>query len=225
MAAVSLRLVTWNLWHGRADPPAGRPLVDEFAAVLGGWQWDAALLQEVPPWWPRLLATRTGAEARLVLTSRNGMQPVRRALACRWPDPMASQGGGANAILIRTRTVLDHRTLRLCRIPERRWLHAVRTRDGIWIGNLHAATNPRTAQQQVECAARTMLEWSDGGPAVLGGDFNVAEPDLWGFTSAGGHNVDHVLVAGGGAVGEAEVLDRGTLSDHAPVAVAVTLTV
>ena len=30
--------------HGRSIPPAGRDLLGEFAAALGGWEWDVALL-------------------------------------------------------------------------------------------------------------------------------------------------------------------------------------
>ena len=40
-----------------------------------------------------------------------------------------------------------------------------------------------------------------------------------------GHDVDHVFIAGAlEARGGAEVLDRGTLSDHVPVAVDLWLT-
>ena len=59
-----MRVLTWNLLHGRAVPPAGRDLFDEFADALAGWEWDVALLQEVPPWWPaELRGARLGAEA------------------------------------------------------------------------------------------------------------------------------------------------------------------
>ena len=53
-----LRVLTWNLMHGRARPSAGRDLRPEFTAALAGWEWDVALLQEVPPWWPEPLARR-----------------------------------------------------------------------------------------------------------------------------------------------------------------------
>jgi endonuclease/exonuclease/phosphatase family metal-dependent hydrolase len=221
---VSLRVVTWNLRHGRADPPAGRYLLDEFAAALAGWEWDAALLQEVPPWWPLLLARRTDAEARTVLSSRNALLAARRAVAIRRPDLIKSNGGGANAILVRGKVVVDHRTVQLCRLPERRWLHAVRTRGGLWLGNLHSSTNPASARRDADRAAGAMLAWADGAPAVLGGDFNLRSLSLPCFTTVASHNVDHVFVVSGAPDGPAEVLDRGTLSDHAPVAATVTLT-
>jgi endonuclease/exonuclease/phosphatase (EEP) superfamily protein YafD len=55
---------------------------------------------------------------------------------------------------------------------------------------------------------------------MLGGDFNVAELELPGFVRAAGHGVDQVFVAGLAAEG-ARVLERGSLSDHAPVLVSV----
>ncbi len=57
-----MRVLTWNLFHGRAVPPAGHELLGAFAATLAGWSWDVALLQEVPPWWPPALARGSGRE-------------------------------------------------------------------------------------------------------------------------------------------------------------------
>src|SRR6185369_6435905 len=51
----AVRVLTWNLFHGRSVPPSGRSLTSAFAAALAGWEWDVALLQEVPPWFPPLL--------------------------------------------------------------------------------------------------------------------------------------------------------------------------
>src|ERR1700749_3857557 len=96
-----MRVLTWNLLHGRSVPPAGRELFDEFARALAGWEWDVALLQEVPPWWPAGLGERLRADSRSVLTSRNALLAVRRAVAVRWPDVIKSNGGGANALLVR----------------------------------------------------------------------------------------------------------------------------
>jgi endonuclease/exonuclease/phosphatase family metal-dependent hydrolase len=220
---VALRVLTWNLKHGRAEPPAGRDLFDEFARALDSWAWDVALLQEVPPWWPAALAERLAVDARLVLTSRNALLPVRRAIAVRWPDVIKSGGGGANAILVRERPILEHRARRLCWWPERRWVHAVRLEGPLWIGNLHATVHDDdAAQRDGALAAASVLGWAAGEPAILGGDFNVRTLALEGFTYAGGHDVDHVFVGRGLSAGDAaEILDRGRLSDHAPVAVAV----
>jgi endonuclease/exonuclease/phosphatase family metal-dependent hydrolase len=210
-----LRALTWNLLHGRAVPPAGRDLLDEFAAALAGWVWDVALLQEVPPWWPAALCELIGCESRSVLTSRNALLSLRRALAVRWPDVVKSNGGGSNAILVRHEAIVEHRTFRLCVWPERRWLHAVRLASRTWIANLHGGGSRREVQR----AHARALEWAAGAPLVLGGDFNIHSLSLAGMVHAGGRAGDHVFAAGLQPLGEAEVLDRGRLSDHAPVAV------
>jgi endonuclease/exonuclease/phosphatase family metal-dependent hydrolase len=210
-----MRVLTWNLLHGRSVPPAGRDLFDEFCGALGGWEWDVALLQEVPPWWPAALGDRLGADERLVLTSRNALLPARRAIAVRWPDVIKSNGGGANAILLRTDTVVQHRWRRLCLWPERRWVHAVRgEHGGAWFANLHGGGPMR----DVVRAAAGVTRWAKHAPIVFGGDFNIRSPTLDGFEYAGGHEVDHVFVRGLKPVAS-EVLDRGRLSDHAPVRV------
>ena len=141
LGAVRLRVLTWNLFHGRSVPASRRYLFDEFAQTLDGWDWDIALLQEVPPWWPRQLAERLACEHASVLTSRNALLPLRRALATRWPDLMKSGGGGANAILARDDRIVEQRSARLCRRPERRMAHGVQLAYGLWVINLHTTAH------------------------------------------------------------------------------------
>ena len=130
-----MRVITWNLFHGRAQPAAGRELLAEFAAMLRGWSWDLALLQEVPPWWPAVLARTSGAEQRTALTSRNLGLGVRRALARRRPDLLKSNGGGCNAVLSRG-PIASYRQVRLRVWPERRVAQLVRLSDGTRRGQL-----------------------------------------------------------------------------------------
>jgi endonuclease/exonuclease/phosphatase family metal-dependent hydrolase len=214
-----LRVLTWNLFHGRAIPARNANLCDAFARRLAGWEWDVALLQEVPPWWPPALAAAAGAHERQALTSRNAALPLRRAVARRWPELAKSSGGGCNAILVRGE-IAAHAVRRLCLLPERRVVHAVRDGAGRWFANVHATAHlgPR-ARGDVELARATALRWAAGAPLVLGGDLNLRDPDVPGFAHAGGHDVDHVLTHGLAPAGPAETLDRGPLSDHAPVRV------
>src|SRR4051812_31621830 len=95
--------------------------------MIASWDWDAALLQEVPPWWPPALARACGAQERHVLTSRNAGLALRRWIAERRPDLIKSNGGGANAILVRDGfdAIGVHAARRLRWRPERRFLHAV----------------------------------------------------------------------------------------------------
>ena len=208
-------MLTWNLFHGRAVPPAGRPLLAEFSATIAGWGWDVALLQEVPPWWAPILAAAAGAEHRTALTSRNSWLPVRRAIASRAPDLLKANGGGANVILARI-PIEGHRSVELTRRPERRVAHGVRLVDGGWVANLHATLRPEARSRSD--VARAVATWADADRLVLGGDFNLRRVDAGGLEHVAGHGVDHVL-ARGWRGGRPEVLDAGRLSDHRPVRV------
>ncbi|MFA4927925.1 MAG: endonuclease/exonuclease/phosphatase family protein [Patulibacter sp.] len=268
-----MRVLVWNLFHGRAQPPAGRPLLQEFADALAGWEWDVALLQEVPPWWPPLLGSHCRADCRTALTSRNQLLPLRRAIASRAPDRLKSNGGGANAILVRAPlTITAHGRRRLRIRPERRVMHAVRLADphggpfdGAWIGNVHTqlghwndAAGMAAPLADLERSTTQLEAWADdaargmttpergtgrgagtpkrglggiGGadrsPIVLGGDFNLPREavaanlaDDWARIATSGP--DHVAGRGVVAASPSVRPERGTLSDHAPLLVALT---
>jgi endonuclease/exonuclease/phosphatase family metal-dependent hydrolase len=219
-----VRVLTWNLYHGRAVPPAGRDLQAEFAAALAGWEWDVALLQEVPPWWAPALARTCDADARTALTSRNELPALRRRLAVRRPDLMKSWGGGANVILVRhaAARITAHRRVRLRWWPERRACHAVALHGGPWCANVHAQVHSfARARADIARAAAATLAWAGDGPALLGGDFNVPDPAAPGFEHLGGKGVDHVLGHRVVARGPGRVLDHGRLSDHSPFLIPV----
>jgi endonuclease/exonuclease/phosphatase family metal-dependent hydrolase len=217
-----MRVLTWNLFHGRSVPDSPRELLAEFAARLASWEWDVALLQEVPPWWPQRLAEASAASARMALTSRNWFLPITRWAAMRRPDLVKSWGGGCNAILVRGERVLEHGVLTLRRWPERRVVHGVRLERGWWVCNVHAqAHSEARAQADVARAAAAAVEWSAGAPVVLGGDLNTRHPGAQGFEIVAGHDVDHVLVRLAHPAAPGRTLDRGRLSDHAPVLVEI----
>jgi endonuclease/exonuclease/phosphatase family metal-dependent hydrolase len=219
-----MKVLTWNLFHGRSVPDAPRALLGEFTDKISGWEWDVALLQEVPPWWPPALARAAGAQERSVLTSRNALLALRRAVARRRPDLIKANGGGANAILVRGDAIAAHATRRLRLWPERRVLHAVRLETaGIWVANVHATADrgPRAREDMAGCGA-TLARWAGPAPALLGGDANVADPLVPGFTDAGGHRIDRFFTRGALTVAApARALERDGLSDHAPVLIEV----
>jgi endonuclease/exonuclease/phosphatase family metal-dependent hydrolase len=211
-------VLTWNLFHGRAKPEERRPLLGEFAARLASWQWDVALLQEVPPWWPSELAAACDAGALTAPTSRNWLLPVTRPIAERRPDLIKSWGGGANAIFVRGERATDHRVRTLRWWPERRVVHGARLARGWWVVNVHTqAHSERRAQADIAASVTATTQWAQGAPAILGGDMNTRAPVALGFAPAAGHGVDHVLVHGLEVASPGRILDRGTLSDHVPV--------
>lgn len=222
---VPLRVLTWNLYHGRSVPPAGCELSAEFASLLASWDWDAALLQEVPPWWPPLLASAAGAEQRAALTSRNAGGVLRRALAQRWPDVIKSNGGGCNAILARA-PIVTHHALRLRTWPERRVAQLARLGSGVCLANYHASARTSLAGVELERLSAHALAWAGQAPLVLGGDLNLRSPEvLDGLVRVGSRDVDHLLAHGLEPAADARRLDRDVvlegrrvqLSDHVPL--------
>jgi endonuclease/exonuclease/phosphatase family metal-dependent hydrolase len=204
-----MRVLTWNLYHGRDFPPdptlftlrsrllrrternathvqVNRSLLEEFARVLNGLEWDLALLQEAPPRWFGELRRRTGAGGARTLTSRNVLPPLQGALADWNPDLIASWEGGSNQILVRPPArIAEHRELTIARRPERRRMHWTRLElpgdAHLCAANLHAtAGRPAQAALEVLAAAQAAVAWSAAAPLVFGGDLNLrpqAEPE------------------------------------------------
>jgi endonuclease/exonuclease/phosphatase family metal-dependent hydrolase len=219
-----LRVLTWNLFHGRALPPAGRDLLAEFSARLAAWPWDVAVLQEVPPWWAPDLARAANAVPAIALTSRNALLPVRRALARRWPDALKSNGGGSNAILARVR-VEEVRAVRLRTRPERRVAQLARLEGGTCVANYHASTTPPRAAAELARLWELALDFAAGAAVVLAGDLNLRAPVApAGAVHAAARDVDHVFAHKLRVCRPATLLDRSLpcgaeLSDHPPLLV------
>jgi endonuclease/exonuclease/phosphatase family metal-dependent hydrolase len=220
---MALRILTWNLFHGRSKPETRHSLLPEFAAAIAGWEWEVALLQEVPPWWPVELARAAQASMRMALTSRNLLPPLQRLIGERRPDLLKSGAGGSNAILVRGQAIREHRIRRLRLLPERRVAHGVLLEDGTWVTNLHAQAHLESrAQADLDLAADVTTLWAAGAPAVLGGDLNLrGAPTAFGYAHLAGHLVDHVLGRHLDVVEPGRTLPHGSLSDHAPLLVAV----
>jgi endonuclease/exonuclease/phosphatase family metal-dependent hydrolase len=241
---VIVRVASWNLFHGRALPAVRRDLFPDYAAALGGADWDVCGLQEVPPWWVRPLAEACGASARGARTSllRGALPQVQRAVSAPDPERVGVRGAAVNVLLVRPSAgrIVERRVAALRRTPQRRTVHAVRI-DGPagkwWLGNVHTHNRPvEAASRDLGRALRHMRAWAmDDEPTVLLGDLNVpreiatAVAAEHGFEWLAGNRVDHVLGippvhASGQAVAmRPRTLDRtASLSDHrfvvAPIA-------
>lgn len=230
--AVTLTVASWNLFHGRSRPATRADLVDAFADALAAQPWDVCGLQESPPWWTRELAAALGASAVSVRTSltRGAFPAVQERVHRRDPERIGVHGAAANVLLVRPQAgeIVDHRSARLRRAPQRRSVHAVRLRraggEHWWVANVHTHNKPESAAAADAVRAMTAVDaWAGGEPAVLLGDLNLATPQglarVHGWDHLHGHRVDHVLgrgiVAAGGAYATvAKLPDGPELADH-----------
>lgn len=198
---MTVRVLTWNLFHGRDAPPdpclhtwrsrilgaeernathaqVNRPLRTEFSDLIAGLEWDLALIQEAPPRWLEALCSAARASGRSALTARNLGAGVRAPLAEWRPDLLASWEGGSNLLLARAPWRIDEtRRLTLTHRPERRRMLWVRLSEPggrtLCAANLHASITGRGPERDVVRAAARALAWAGASPLVLGGDLNL----------------------------------------------------
>jgi len=222
---VRFTVLSWNLFHGRDFPPdpalftwrsrllgtsernethlqVNRELLDEFAALLAGADWDVALLQECPPRWWRPLAAVCEAEPHGVLTSRNSLGALRAYFAAQNPDLLAAGEGGSNLTLVRNsfrcafpthdvgkahrngKALVEGREMTIHEgEPERRAMAFTRiagepggetSGPDLCVANLHATNDrPRMATEDVLRAAEAATEWAGDVPLIFGGDLNL----------------------------------------------------
>jgi endonuclease/exonuclease/phosphatase family metal-dependent hydrolase len=229
---------SWNLFHGNTSPPGRRAYLEEMVRLVSDERPDVVCLQELPVWSLRRLDEWSGMRSVAdVARSPRLPSPLDRAVTSLNHGLFRSLfTGQANAILLRPELELLERSVyvlnensvlgigtgepRICQIVRMR-----RAGGGtLVLCNLHATNSASHATEQVERAARYVLELAlDEEPVVFAGDFNIT-PDLrhHGFND-GGRGIDHVLVRGDHPSplhvwpDERRTLDGMLLSDHAPV--------
>lgn len=150
--APELRVVTWNLFHGRDGLPGlgatrrstwrglpeddgaflhvNRKLTAQMAARIAAWAPDVCALQEVPTAAVRAIARTTGMHAVWTTTGPLvGPARLRDALAARNPDLWRSHEGNANVLLVGPRLRVVERSARAVRLnPVRSILAAAAAR-------------------------------------------------------------------------------------------------
>lgn len=206
-----LRVATWNLFHGRSQPATHDDLLPAFAGALADAPWDVCGLQEVPSWWPRALGEELGASGRVVRTSlvRASLPGAQRAVHARDPEVLGVRGAAVNVLLVRPSAgrILEHRTARLRRVPQRRTMHGVQLRRPdrslAWVVNLHAHNRPLdAAARDVHRALWIARGWAGESRAVVLGDLNLKAPAAAavartaGFAHVHGQHVDQILARG-----------------------------
>lgn len=194
--------MSWNLFHGRDDPPdprlhtlrsrllgrtergathaqVNRSLKDEFAEVIDGLEWRVALFQEAPPRWLVPLARRCRAGGVSALTSRNSLACLRTSVAARNPDLIASNEGGSNMVLVRAPArIVEVERVTLARRPERRRMLLARVelepavRVAVACSHLSVPSTGRAAGEVLRGAERA-VEFAGADPLIFGGDLNL----------------------------------------------------
>ena len=237
---MELLVRTWNVFHGRTDPPGRRGYLREMVELATADRPDVLCLQEVPVWGLLRLGEWSGGMTSVPAVTRLPVWPAPlTAWLTRWHEAFfrSALAGQANTILVGSKHRFED--LGRDRVSEARreprLVSAVRL-DGVVVANLHATndfTRPDVPRAEVE-RARAFAERHarDGDAIVLAGDFNVRAPtieDLIEDYSAPGPGIDHVLVRGADASAlhvwprEARLQNGAVLSDHAPVELRVRL--
>lgn len=139
MPAPTIRVLTWNLFHGRDGLPGlgatprstwlrtpvddgvhvhlNRKLTDVMAGRIAAWAPDLCALQEVPTGGIRGIVAATGMHAVWTTTGPLiGPRRLRDALAGGNPDLWRTHEGNANVILVGPRLALDRDASRAVRL-------------------------------------------------------------------------------------------------------------
>ena len=215
-----LRVLTWNLFHGRSVPDV--PRVTR-ARIRG----DARRAGNGTSRCSRS-ARRGGREPlgrrvrRACLPRADEPQPA--AAASRGRSPSAGRTSSSRGAAAATRSSCAARRRRRTRAPAAAAARAPRDArrapgGGVWVGNVHAqahrvgvgAGRPRRAAGRAAALGGAASRRSSAGTSTRASRSCPASP------SAGGHVLDHVFVRGLTVVEPAHTLKRGTLSDHRPV--------
>jgi endonuclease/exonuclease/phosphatase family metal-dependent hydrolase len=244
---------SWNLYHGRTDPPGRRAYLADMIELATADGPDVLCVQEVPAWaLPRFTAGHVASRPPLGATLGRWITSLHHG---RLRSAVSGQGIAilvAPHLRVLERHVLTlnprrfrlqhapHRRARLGWAKERRIVQAVRLSDG---NRTFVVANTHLTHAYAEAELTRAAWFADSvtrpdEPLILAGDFNLAPESEalrslaapeWGF-SAAGPGIDHVLVRGA-PVSETRVWpaerrrrsDGRLMSDHAPVEVEVEL--
>jgi len=242
---VAILTRSWNVFHGRTNPPGRYAYLEEAVSLVSEDDPDVLCLQELPLWSLRHLEEWSGMAVFSARTRHRLGRLGRRPTDVHHGFFRSALTGQANAILVAKQlSVLDHRRRVLNGRPiewpkERRVSHAVRVRivggQELVIVNLHLSHTGqgRSAEAELRTTVALAEELANGKPIALAGDFNLtsASGGLHELVAAGysppGPGIDHVLVRGAPSTPllvwpvERRTVNGRVLSDHPPVELSV----
>ena len=212
-----MRLVTWNVRHGR--PHHGFTSNRRLAAAITAFDADVVAVQEID---------------HRVVRSWFADQPARVATAARatsWKYASARRVGitGDDGVALYVRDAAMFHTLRL----PHRWgqprVALVGQTDDVTVVTTHLQNHAEEARHQLDWLLAELASYSR--PCVLAGDLNLRAEDAAGpleragFELASGgptepawaprHRIDHVAVAG--LTVESITVGEAPVSDHRPL--------
>ncbi|MBD0290597.1 MAG: endonuclease/exonuclease/phosphatase family protein [Thermoleophilia bacterium] len=234
---MALLVRTWNVYHGRSQPPTQRTYLRRMVELVTEDAPDVVALQEVPLWALGRLERWSGMVARWAVTvPALLLGPLARVVTELDPRRLRSLlTGQANVLLLGPAITPGEGRLCLLTPDVGRWewlfsrgrqqrycqaLDVQVEERALTLANLHATNDPRLAPSEVARAAEFVAR---AERVVLCGDFNVRRYGLPGY-SAPISGIDQILVRGlelaraPSAWPEARRTVAGrVLSDHAPV--------
>ena len=175
----AVRVLTWNLYHGRSPTAVGALAAERVRRRARGWAWDVALLQEVPPWWPPMLARAAARSSARGSPRATGCCRLRRAVSARNPDVLKSGGGGGERDP-RARPRSSSTARCGCGgVPEGR-VGARRAGSRTRLGGQRPLAEPargaRARRHASDAIARGPQLGRGDAPLILGGDVNLKRP-------------------------------------------------
>jgi endonuclease/exonuclease/phosphatase family metal-dependent hydrolase len=201
---VAILVRSWNVFHGRTDPPGRRAYLEQAVELATHDDPDVVCLQELPQWSLERLEEWTGMAASTARTRHRLGSLGRRPTDLHHGRFRSSLTGQANAVLVaRRHAVTDHRKLVLnnrlfaarearrfrldARVAlawtrERRVAQALRIEPAsgrsIVLLHLHLTHlhDRRLAETELRRAVRFGEELAaEGEPLVVAGDLNLTE--------------------------------------------------
>jgi len=205
---------TWNLFHGKADPPERRAFLRRMVELVIRDSPDVVCLQELPVWALRHLEDWSGMHASGAV-ARRPLLPVgaRAVTALNHGLLRSAVTGEADAILTRE----PARDLGAHVVGDsglRRIAHAVEVED-VTVVNFHIDGDRAQLDRVIALAPER---------SIVAGDANIVSAGAEGFSPPLAGSIDQILVRGlalrdGPSAWPVErrTVDGRVLSDHAPV--------
>jgi endonuclease/exonuclease/phosphatase family metal-dependent hydrolase len=209
-----MRVRTWNLFHGNADPPERRAFLRQMVELVTRDSPDVVCLQELPVWALRQLERWSGMHASGAVARRPLLPVGARAVTALHHGLFRSAVEGEAGAILTSRPPRALGTHVVGESGLRRIAHAVAV-DGVTVVNFHIDGERAQFDRVVALGPER---------SIVAGDANLVSPEAEGFSPPLAGSIDQILVRGlklrdapAAWPVERRTVDGRVLSDHAPV--------